>query len=221
MFIFISDVLDRAALSSIRGQIAGLDFQSGARTAGWHAKDVKANRQAAPSALLRQVQRTIANAIENHDLVKAHAYPRRIAPPLISLYGAGEHYGPHVDDALMGSPPMRTDLSATLFLSDLEDYEGGELVIETAAGEDAIRLPAGSMVLYPSTCLHHVAPVTKGERLVAVTWIESLVPDHGQREILFDLARAKRSLYEESGKTSAFDLVAKSHANLLRRWARP
>ncbi len=221
MIIFISELLDIATLSSVRDSVNKLSYGSGHLTAGWHARDVKANRQAEPSALLRQLQRTITSAIEGHELVKSHAWPRRISPPLISRYGPGMYYGPHVDDALMGNPLMRTDISATLFLSDPSDYEGGELVIETPSGEDAIKLNAGSLVLYPSTSLHHVAPVTKGERLVAVTWIESLVADAAKREILFDLARAKQALYAESGKSQTFDLVAKSHANLLRLWARP
>ncbi|GER07435.1 PKHD-type hydroxylase [Iodidimonas muriae] len=221
MIIFISDVLNQDALSRAREAAAGLSFEPGQTTAGWHARSVKANSQAMPSAGLRVLQQRIVKAIEAHPVVQMSALPRLMTPPLISRYGPGDAYGRHVDDAVMGTPPMRSDLSATLFLNDPDAYDGGELIIEGPGGEEAIKLAAGSLVLYPSTSLHQVAPVTKGERLVAVTWIQSLVADEAARAILFDLAQAKQQMFEQAGKSPAFDLLAKSYANLLRRWARP
>jgi PKHD-type hydroxylase len=126
-------------------------------------------------------------------------------------------YGTHVDDALMHG--MRTDVSFTLFLSDPEDYDGGELIIDTAAGEDAVKLPAGSLVAYPTTQLHRVAEVSRGERWAAVGWARSFVRDAGRRELLFDLDTARRQLFARDGKSAEFDLLSKSAANLLRMWA--
>jgi PKHD-type hydroxylase len=117
-----------------------------------------------------------------------------------------------------GGLALRSDVSLTVFLNDPEAYTGGELVIETVAGEDAVKFAAGDAVLYPSNRLHRVAPVTAGERVVAVTWIESRVRDEGEREILFDLDRARRRIFEREGKSETFDLVSKSYSNLLRRW---
>ena len=135
---------------------------------------------------------------------------------MFSAYEPGMRYGSHVDDALMQG--MRTDVSFTLFLSDPDSYDGGELVIESASGEDAMKLPAGSLVAYPSTALHHVAAVTRGTRLAAVGWARSYVRDGAQREMLFDLDTARRQIFAEGGKTPEYDLVSKSLANLLRMW---
>jgi PKHD-type hydroxylase len=126
-------------------------------------------------------------------------------------------YGTHVDNAIMGG--MRTDVSLTLFLSDPADYEGGELVIESTAGEQDIKLPPGSGVVYSTTALHRVAPVQRGQRLAAVTWVRSLVRDPAAREILFDLETARHRLLEQVGKTPELDLLSKTQANLLRMWA--
>ena len=126
-------------------------------------------------------------------------------------------YGSHVDDALMNG--IRTDVSFTLFLSDPDSYDGGALVIESSGGEDDIKLPAGSLVAYPSTTLHRVQPVTKGARLAAVGWARSFIRDPARRELLFDLDTARQSLFAREGKTAEFDLLSKSTANLLRMWA--
>jgi len=219
MFIFISDVLDGEAVSSLREAAERLNFEDGMKSAGWHAHKVKRNRQAVPGAPLRQVQARITAALDANDVFQAAALPRRIAPPLLARYGPEEAYGPHVDNAVLGNPPLRSDLSLTLFLSDPESYEGGELIVETPAGEEAVKLDAGAAVLYPSTTLHRVAPIRSGERLAAVTWIESLVRSGEDRAILFDLDRAKRQLFKSGGKSEIFDLVAKAHTNLLRRLA--
>lgn len=219
MFIFMSDVLEADALSSLRASIDMLDFEAGASSAGWHARAVKRNRQAVPDARLRQIQARITASLNSSDVFRAAALPKRIAPPLLARYAPGEEYGLHVDNAVIGSPPLRSDLSLTLFLSEPKSYEGGELIVDTSGGEEAVKLPAGSAVLYPSTNLHRVAPVKSGERLAAVTWIESLVRNGEDRAILFDLDLAKRRLYESAGKSEIFDLVAKAHTNLLRRWA--
>lgn len=219
MFIIISDAFDDATLSSLRATLAELEFEPGRRTAGWHAREVKSNRQAKASPARRHVERLVLERLAASPLLAQAALPARFAPPLFSRAGVGEGYGRHVDDALIGSPPLRSDLSLTLFLSDPDSYEGGELVIETDEGESAFKLPAGQILLYPSGTLHRVETVRAGERLAAVTWIESRVRDAAAREMLFDLDRAMRSLHAREGRSEAFDLIAKTRANLLRRWA--
>jgi PKHD-type hydroxylase len=220
MFMCIPDILDSGVLAQLREAAGSLAFEDGAATAGWHAKTVKKNTQAAVAPALRHAQRWIIDALEANDVFRSAALPRRIAPPLISLYRPGDSYGGHVDDAVMGlDPPLRSDLSVTVFIADPQSYEGGELVVETAAGEDAVKLEAGGAVVYPSTTLHRVEPVTEGERLVAVTWVQSLVRDQGARDILFDLDQVRRAVFAEQGKGRAFDLATRSYANLLRRWA--
>lgn len=222
MFLSISSVLNAEKLERVKLLADDLEFRDGKATAGWHAREVKANRQAAPGPALRQIQRLLTDALRSHEVVRAAALPLRIVPPLLSRYAQKEHYGNHVDDALMMTdPPTRSDLSVTVFLSDPASYAGGELVIVSPAGEEAIKLGAGDAVVYPSTTIHRVEPVTDGERFVAVTWIQSLVRDAALREILFDLDRARRQVFEREGKGAPFDLIAKAYANLLRHAAEP
>ena len=143
--------------------------------------------------------------------------PKVLTPLMISRYKPGKQYGTHVDDALMRG--LRTDISFTLFLSEPETYEGGALVVESAAGEQEFRLAAGAMIVYPSTALHRVESVKKGERLAAVGWARSFIRSSEQREILFDLENVRRNIFDLHGKTPAFDQVSKCSANLLRMWA--
>lgn len=219
MLVHIPNVLDPATLADVLSLTQALDWGPGAATAGWHAREVKNNTQALAGPVLDRLRATITAALEKNDVVRSMALPRRIFPPLVSKSGAGEGYGTHVDDAVIGGTlGLRSDLSVTVFLSDPGDYDGGELVVESLAGADAAKASAGDAVLYPSTTLHRVEPVTRGERLVAVTWIESQVRDAGRREILFDLDRARRTIFEREGKSATFDLVTKSYSNLLRRW---
>lgn len=224
MIVCIAGLLDGAALGKVRSLLDEARFSDGARTAGWHARAVKANRQAEgndPAA--RQAGAIVAKALGDHPVFRAAVQPRKLRPPLFARYGAGEAYGAHVDDAVMGAAeaggPLRTDVAVTAFLAAPDEYGGGELVVEDSAGEQAFKLAAGDAVAYPATTLHRVAPVLSGERLVAVTWAQSLVRDPAKREILFDLDNARRSIFAQNGKSAAFDLVAKAHANLLRQWA--
>ncbi|WP_046863645.1 Fe2+-dependent dioxygenase [Microvirga massiliensis] len=217
MLITIAHVLGTEELKEIRTTLAGMRFEDGRHTAGWSARLVKDNEQARPGPSLCLLQERVAQAIRSHEVFELAVRPRALTPLLFSRYDVGQQYGSHVDNPLMEG--VRTDVSFTLFLADPESYDGGELVIETSAGEDEVKLPAGCLVAYPSTTLHRVAPVTRGERLVAVGWAQSYVRDPGRREILFDLETAKRRLFDAQGKTAEFDLIAKSAANLLRMWA--
>jgi PKHD-type hydroxylase len=192
-------------------------FRDGKATAGWHARDVKNNLQAAPSRDTDRIIGRIREALLAHGVFTAAARPKAITALLLSRYEPGMEYGLHVDDAMMGG--KRADLSFTYFLSPRDSYDGGELMIESGMGEDAIGLEAGQLVLYPSSTLHRVNPVSRGVRLAAVGWVRSLVRSHEQREILFDLEVALREVYEREGKTALFDRLVKSRSNLLRLWS--
>lgn len=222
MILCLADLLAADAVAELRRLTAGAREADGRETAGWHARRVKRNRQLAKGAATAAAGAIVERALLAHPVFRAGVLPLRLRAPLFARYAPGMAYGTHVDDALMGeAPPLRTDVSVTLFLSDPADYDGGELVIETAGGETDDKLAAGAVVTYPATSLHRVAPVTRGERRVAVTWVQSAVRSAERREILFDLDRARRALFQASGKTTAFDLLAKSYANLLRLWAEP
>jgi PKHD-type hydroxylase len=217
MQIVIGNVLSADELDTVCAALARARFADGRDTAGFAARLVKNNRQAAPERALETVRRLVAERILGNELFGLAVRPKTLSPLLFSRYDADMHYGSHVDDALMDG--MRTDVSFTLFLSEPESYDGGELVIESAAGEDAVKLAAGALVAYPSTSLHHVAAVTRGARLAAVGWARSFIRDAARRELLFDLDTARRGLFARDGKTAEFDLISKSTANLLRMWA--
>jgi PKHD-type hydroxylase len=218
MILCIGSVLNADQLARVRDAIDSLKFEDGRKTAGWAARLVKNNEQAEPSPQLDAMRRFIGEALSNNELFTLAARPKEMTPIMISRYSSGEQrYGTHVDDALMRG--MRSDLSFTLFLAEPESYEGGELVIEQTAGEQSFKLEAGSMILYPTTTLHRVEPVTRGVRLVAFGWVRSFVRSAERRELLFDLETARRQLFDEQGKTPVFDLLSKSNANLLRMWA--
>jgi PKHD-type hydroxylase len=217
MIITIADVLSTGDVKEISEALAGSRFEDGRHTAGWSARLVKNNEQARDSATIRLLRERVTKAIVENDVFDAAVRPRTLTPLVFSRYGPGKEYGAHVDNPLIDG--VRTDVSFTLFLAAPETYDGGELVIETTAGEEDVRLPAGHLVAYPSTTLHRVAPVMRGERLAAVGWAQSYIRDGARREILFDLETARRRLFEQSGKTPEFDLLAKSAANLFRMWA--
>ena len=218
MMIRIAGLLEPPDLDAVRATLAdpGL-FEDGRRTAGWHAREVKRNLQASGGDLTRGVVRKIEAALLRNEVFVAAARPKRLVRLLISRYEPGMTYGAHVDDALMDG--VRADLSFTLFLSDPASYAGGALVIEDPYAERAVKLPAGELILYPSTTLHRVEPVTEGVRLAAVGWVRSLVRDPGQREVLFDLESALREVHARDGKSGVFDTLVKTRTNLLRLWA--
>ena len=224
MFACIAEVLDAELLATVRRLLDEARFVDGTATAGWHARLVKDNEQAASGhAAVREAGALVEGALRANPVFQAMALPRRMRPMLFARYGKGRSYGTHMDDALMGlddpAGPMRTDVAVTVFLAPTDEYDGGELVVEAGGGEQAFKLNAGDAVAYPATTLHRVMPVTRGQRMVAVTWAQSLVRDAAAREILFDLHAARRSMFERDGKSAAFDLVSKSYANLLRRWS--
>ena len=222
MILCIAPVVSGEALAGVRRALEAARFREGHETAGWHARVVKHNRQAEPADVGAAAE-TVARALAAHPVFQAAALPQRTSPILFNRYEPGMEYGPHVDDAMMGAGAarLRSDLSFTLFLDDPASYDGGELIIDSAGGEQGYKLDAGACVLYPATSLHRVAPVTRGRRHAAVGWVQSLVRAADRREILFDLDTARRAVFEQHGKSTIFDLLAKTHANLLRQWAEP
>ncbi len=223
MLITISAVLSAHDLESLRQQAAGLQWKDGAETAGAQARAVKRNQQAdLGSRAGVKVRDLLMERISAHPVLRAAACPKRLSRPLLSRAGEGGGYGLHVDNALMGKgeAAIRSDLSYTLFLSDPEDYDGGELVIEHPGLAQALKPPAGDLVLYPSTSLHRVNEVASGTRLAAVGWIESRIRSEARRELLFDLENLRVELSEGYRPESIEMLtLSKSIANLMRMWA--
>ena len=221
MLICIPDVLDWTEIKKIRAMIAKGEFADGKKTAGYRAKRVKDNLQLDKSSEgAQEIKDTVIKALRRNPLFQKAALPKTIRPPLISIYREGMAYGLHVDDAMMGaSPKTRSDLSCTVFLSDPGDYDGGDLLMHSPYGEQEVKLPAGSAVIYPSSTLHQVTPVTRGERLAAVTWIQSYVRDPAKRELLYDIYRIREKLAHEQPDAEESDLAFRTYANLLRMWS--
>ncbi|MEM9947323.1 MAG: Fe2+-dependent dioxygenase [Cyanobacteria bacterium P01_D01_bin.36] len=215
----IPDLLSEEAVENLCDRLQSIalvdGLVDGKATAGWHAKAVKQNQQLdAESA--KPLGQEVRQVLLKHPLFQAAALPRQIQMVRFNRYSDGMAYGRHTDNALMNG--MRTDLSFTLFLSEPESYDGGELVVEGVDNEQAYKLSAGSVLVYPSTSLHRVEPVTRGVRWAAIGWLQSKVRDAGKREILFELDTARRSLFAKHGKTDEFDLISKSLSNLMRQW---
>lgn len=220
MFICIPDILDPGKLAELAAQMNRQSFIDGRETAGWAAAGVKSNTQvAADSPGYAAMQALVAGALAANRIFAMAAMPRQMRPILFSRYGPGMGYGPHVDNALMGEAPQtRIDLAFTLFLSEPESYEGGELEIDEPAGTRSFKLPAGAAVLYPANSLHWVATVTAGRRDVAVGWLQSLVREHDRRRVLFELESLRATMFAESGKTPAFDILTRNTSDLWRMW---
>lgn len=215
----LSDLLDASALEPLCRTAASLPRVDGRTTAGWAARGAKANQQLdGNDSAVTDLQRALHARLSAHPLLRLYARPARITLPLLNIYGPGMRYGRHVDDAMMGDPPLRTDLAFTLFLSAASDYGGGELVLEGTAGETPIKLDAGAAVVYPAGALHRVNEVTRGERWAAVGWIQSQVRDAAQREVLFDLDLARRALFEREGDSDEFAALSRCSGALLRMW---
>jgi len=223
MILVINALDDAGHLAALNERIAMLEWRDGRETAGSVAREVKRNLQAAlDSTPGRLVHDELLALVSENAVVKAAAQPRRFSPLIVSKTGVDGHYGAHVDNALMGkgSARLRTDISFTLFLTPPGDYDGGELVVHAAGMSQDVKGEAGHLVLYPSTSIHEVRPVTRGTRIVCVGWIESLIADQARREMLFDLENLRAALRQKLPLQSAELLTLdKTIANLLRMWA--
>ena len=222
MLITITNVLDQQRLDFVKQTLEKAKFVEGTLSAGMAAKRVKNNEELAiDDSQMQQLNNIVMGSLVQHEEFKAAAIPLRVAAPYYARYSKGMTYGDHVDDPVMGNAGQqyRSDVSTTVFLNEPEEYQGGELVIRTSFGEQKIKLAAGSAVIYPSSSLHHVAEVTNGTRLVAVTWSQSMVRDPAKRELLYQLNQARESLL----KTRPDDIETKqidvSYVNLFRMWA--
>lgn len=225
MLTVIEQVLTPAEIAEFRHQLQLADWQDGVLSAGARAASVKQNQQLNDrSELARKLSNHLMQRLGGHPLFVSAALPERIYPPRFNRYRNGGHYGTHVDAAVMaldeGRTTLRSDLSATLFLTAPEDYDGGELTIETSFGAQQIKLAAGELVLYPSSSLHRVEPVTRGERVSSFFWVQSMVGDAGKRSMLFDLDQSIQALASDRSHNDP-DLLRLSgvYHNLLRTWA--
>jgi len=223
MLLWLQKLLSTEQVKQLRELAARERFVDGRKTAGRLVEPVKRNQEIDIAGEAKEaLGRLILGTLNANQTFIVGARPRRILPPIISRYENGMTYGEHVDNALMGPPlnPVRVDLSITIFLSDPTTYDGGELVIHTDYGAQEIKLPPGDAIVYPTTFIHRVNPVTRGVRLAAITWIESLVRDARQRQMLYDVSVLAEWVHKQVPPQSGeAKLVEKIRMNLLRMWA--
>lgn len=224
MLLHIPQVLTPAEVAAFRERLDAAPWVDGRQTVGAQGAQVKHNRQLdAASPAARELSQAVTAALLRQPLFVSAALPRHVLPPFFNRYGGGEHYGDHIDGAIRFLPdsgqPMRTDLSATLFLAEPDAYDGGDLVVRDTYGEHLVKLPAGDLILYPSTSLHRVEPVTRGERVAAFLWLQSMVRDDGQRTQLYELDQAIQSLRARVGDAPELVTLTGLYHNLMRRWA--
>ena len=224
MMLQIPKVLTPDAVTRLRAAIDAADWTDGNATSGFQSALAKQNRQLPEgSAVAREAGATILAALERNPLFIAAALPARIYPPLFNRYGVGDGFGDHIDNSIRQTPDggrVRTDLSATLFLTDPDDYDGGELTVDDTYGVHQVKLAAGDLILYPASSLHRVEAITRGARVSSFFWVQSLVRDDARRALLFDMdmaiQRAGATLGQ--GDASIVSLTGAYH-NLLRMWA--
>ncbi len=220
MFLAIKNVLNDNQLKVIQTLLKNAEFVDGKLSAGKEAKQVKNNQELSQNSPLHdQLNQMVMNALLQNSEYQDFAFPLKVATPFYARYTQGMTYGFHVDDPVMG--PMhsryRSDLATTIFLND--DYEGGELCVKNTLGEQQIKLAAGDAIVYPATTLHQVNKVTKGERLVAVTWAQSMIKDPQKRELVYELGQARNILIDERADANETAHVSHVYANLVRRWS--
>jgi len=224
MLLSIPEVLTAEEIARCRQRLEESQWVDGRVTAGHQSARAKDNMQLPEDhPVARELGEIILAALQRSQLFMAAALPLKIFPPLFNLYQGGQSFGTHVDNAIRqvtGTPHrVRTDLSATLFLTEPDQYDGGELLVEDTYGVHDVKLPAGHLILYPSTSLHYVRPVTRGARLASFFWIQSMVRDDGQRTLLFDLDMAIQQIGQDMPEHPATVQLTGVYHNLLRRWA--
>lgn len=222
MYTTIDNVLTPDELARIRLLAGRALFEDGRKTASGLAREVKHNEQmASGDSAGAEVANILTNALLKNNTLRVFAMPAAMQLPRLSRYAEGMNYGYHVDAAFMGDPLVRTDVSVTLFISEPDGYDGGELIIDGAWGRFSVKRPAGSLVAYPAHTLHQVTPVTRGERLVALTWIKSRVRGHDQREVLLDIEQLHTLMQEGGSNHDTLSRLAKIRENLHRMWFDP
>jgi len=223
MLLHVPEVLTSDQVADFRRRLDAADWVDGRATVGPQGAQVKRNRQLDEfSPLGQELGRVVLAALARHPLYQSAAIPLRHMPPLFNRYEGGENYGLHVDGAVRSVPgttlQMRTDVSCTLFLSEPEDYDGGELVVVDTYGTHEVKLPAGDLVLYPSTSLHRVEPVTRGARVASFFWVQSVVRDASRRAMLFELDQDVQRLRERLGDCEELVSLTGLYHNLVREW---
>lgn len=224
MMLHIPAVLTRDQVAAMRARLDGADWVDGRESVGAQGAQVKRNRQLPEaSSVAVELGQAVSAALANNPLFFAAVLPLRILAPYFNSYAGGEHYGLHIDGAVRqqrgGLPPLRADVSTTVFLSDPDDYEGGELVVVDAYGTHEVKLPAGDGIVYPSGSLHRVEPVTRGERVCSFLWTQSMVRDDTRRAMLFELDTHIQKLRQAHGDTEPIVGLTGHYHNLLRQWA--
>jgi PKHD-type hydroxylase len=224
MLLHIPEVLSKAQVVALRRTLDAGSWLDGTTTAGPLAAEAKNNLQfSTESPDYPALSQAIISALERHPLFVSAALPRRILPPMFNRYAGGNHYGNHVDNAIQADgrngERLRTDISVTVFLSEPESYDGGDLIIEDTYGSHEVKLPAGDAIIYPSSSLHRVEPVTAGQRVASFLWVESLVRDAWQRSMLFNLDMTLIKLRGQVGNTDEIVALTGHYHNLLRQWS--
>jgi PKHD-type hydroxylase len=223
MMLHIPGVLSADQARGMRERLRATDWIDGRASVGSQGAQVKRNRQLAEgSALALELGQVVSAALTANPLFFSSALPLRILQPFFNSYAGGEHYGPHVDGAIRfqaGGPALRTDVSCTVFLSDPEDYDGGELTVIDAYGTHEVKLPAGDAIIYPSTSIHEVQPVTRGERVASFLWVQSMVRDDWKRAMLYELDANIQALRAKHGDGPELVGLTGHYHNLLRQWA--
>ena len=219
-FLHIPSLLTEDEIKTIEELTANATFVDGKITASMAAKDVKNNLQMqADDTALQDLQAILNGALQQSPLFNVAALPKTVYPFVISKYSSGKYYGWHVDSPIMGNPPIRTDLAMTIFLSDPATYEGGELMIQQGGNVSNFKPAKGDAILYPCQFLHCVNEIKSGERLAAVTWIQSNVKNPEQRQLLYQLNQVHASLYQQAPHAGETNLLLQTHSNLFRMWA--
>lgn len=223
MLLHIPRLLSDEKLARLRSLMTQADWTDGRMTAGTQSAAVKRNQQLPEdSPLAREAQRLVLAALGNNGLFLSGVLPQRIYPPLFNRYGEGMDFGNHIDNAIRTHAAtgqhIRTDVSATLFLAEPHEYGGGELVIEDTFGSQSVKLPAGDMIVYPSSSVHRVMPVTHGARVASFFWVESMVRDPARRRLLFDMDQSILALRAAQGETREAVTLTGCYHNLLRMW---
>jgi PKHD-type hydroxylase len=223
MMLHIPGVLSPDQVRALRACLDAADWIDGRASVGSQGAQVKRNRQLAEgSPLALELGQTVSAALLAHPLFVSSVLPLRVLPPFFNRYTGDEHYGPHVDGAIRTQPGgglLRTDMSCTVFLSEPDDYEGGELSVVDAYGAHEAKLPAGDAIVYPSTSVHEVLPVTRGERVASFLWVQSMVRDDARRAMLFELDTNIQGLRARVGETGEVVGLTGHYHNLLRMWA--
>lgn len=223
MLLHLENVLDLPAVAQMRAALAAADWTDGRETVGSQGAQVKRNQQLPDASPLRaQLGREVLAACARHPLFHAATLPVKILPPRFNRYADGGTYGAHVDGAVMAmadGTQLRSDIACTLFLAEPDSYDGGELIVDDTYGEHEVKLPAGDAIVYPASSLHRVEPVTRGARIAAFFWIQSLVRDEAQRRTLLQLDGAIQRLTGDGADVTAVKQLTGIYHNLLRQWS--